>query len=80
MCGDLARICADRFGRAADRHAGDAHPRNHRFAGGEVAELEQLLQHLPGVRADGAELLALLDDQLQLLRRVVLLGVLLARG
>ena len=40
------------------------------LASREVAELEQLLQHLPGLGANRAQLLALLDDQLQLLGRV----------
>ena len=60
----------------AERDADDPHARHHDLGGGQVAELEQLLQHLAGLRANGAQLLALLHDQLQFLRRVVLLGAL----
>ena len=41
----------------------------------QIAELEQLLEHLSRLGAKRAALLALLDDELQLLGRVVLLGV-----
>ena len=74
--GGVGEDLADRVGPGADRDADDSHPRHHHLAGGEVAELEELLQHLAGLRAQRAELLALLDDQLQFLGRVVLLRVL----
>ena len=66
---------ADRVRRRADRNAGDAHARHHHLAGGQVAELEQLLQHLARLGAQRALLLGLLDDELQLLGRVVLVRV-----
>ena len=62
---------ADLLRGRAERNAGQAHARHHDFTGGESAELEQLLQHLSGLGAQRAEVLALLDDELQLLGRVV---------
>ena len=56
----------------ADRDAGDPDARHHHFARGQAAELEEFLQHLAGLRAQRPEILALLNDQLQFFRRVVL--------
>ena len=53
---------------------GDPDTGNHHLAGGQVAEGEQLLQHLAGIGAQRPLFLGLLDDQLQLLGRVVLIG------
>ena len=75
MWGERAEQLADCAGVRAERNAGDADARHHDFAGRAVAELEQLLQHLPGLGAERAELLALLDDELQLLGRVGPIGV-----
>ena len=48
--------------RRADRDAGDPHARHHHLAGGQLAELEQLLQHLARLRAERPLLLGFLDD------------------
>ena len=65
-----------RSARAAERKARDPHARHHDLRRRQVGELEQHLQHLAGLGAERAALLAFLHDELQLLRRVVLLGVL----
>ena len=71
-----AEQLADALGPAAERQPDDLDPRHHHFRRGQIRELEEHLQHLPRFGPDGAEFLALLHDQLQLLWRVVLLGVL----
>ena len=71
MRGAVPRICAELVRAGADRNAGDADARHHHFAGGQLAELEELLQDLARLRAQRALLLGLLDDELQLLGRVV---------
>ena len=48
------------------------------LTGGSIAELEQVAQDLPGLAAQQAAFLALLDDELQLLGRVIPLAVDLA--
>ena len=59
----------------AHGHAGQLHPRHHDFARRQVAELEELAQELTGLAAQQAALLALLDDVLNLLGRVIALGL-----
>ena len=74
------RLAAEQFPdavrRAAEREAGDPHARHHDLGGSQVGEVEQHLQHLAGFRANRPTFLAFLNDELQLLRRVVLLGAL----
>ena len=53
-----------------DRKADDADARHHGLAGREVAELEQLVENPRGLAVERAAGLALLDDDLELLRRV----------
>ena len=67
---------ADGCRRHPDLDSDDPDAGHHHLRRVEVAELEQLLEHLARLGPQGAKLAALLDDQLQLLRRVVLLGVL----
>ena len=59
------------------RDAGEADPGHHHLAGGEVAELEELAQDAPGLAAQQAALVALLDDELQLLAGVIALALVL---
>ena len=68
------------LGTGADGNAGDADARHHHFSGGELAELEQLLQDLARLGPQRALLFRLLDDQLQFFGRVVLIGGLLRCG
>ncbi len=60
--------------------ASGAHPnpnevnaRHHHLAGDQIAELEQLAQDLAALTAEKAALLALLNDELQLLSAVITL-------
>ncbi len=61
----------------SDRDAGDPHARHHRLAGRQLAELEELLQHLAALGAQRALLLRLFGDELQFLGGVVLVRVVL---
>ena len=75
-CAACGRGARESVRRRADRDPGDADARHHDLAGGQIAELEQLAQHLARLGAQRALLFGFLDDELQLLGRVVLLGVL----
>ena len=61
----------DVVGVAPNGKADHAHARHHDLAAVSVAELEQLAEHRARLVPQRAALLALLDDDLELLRRVV---------
>ena len=75
MCGVRADDRSQLVGLGADRDADQQHARHHHLAGGQIAELEQLAQDLAGLAAQQPAFLALLDDELQLLGRVITLGL-----
>src|SRR5205814_7459213 len=64
---------AQRVGRRIDRDAHDVDARHHHLPRLEIAEFEELVENVSGLAAQEAALLALLDDHLQLLGRVVAL-------
>ena len=65
-------------GLGADWNAGEQNPRHHHFTRCPVAELEEVAQNLPGLAAQQAAFLALLDDELELLGGVIALPLDLA--
>ena len=69
---------AELVGLGADRDADEQDPRHHHLTRGPIAELEQVAQDLPGLATQQAAFLALLDDELQLLGRVIPLALDLA--
>src|SRR3954466_10766908 len=71
------RVSADDLPELVDLgsrwNADEVHSWHHHFDRRHVAELEQLAEHSAGFPAQQPTLLALLDDELQFVRRVVTL-------
>ena len=73
VCGRRPDDVAQLVDRRADANRDEVHARHHHLSRGEIAELEQLAQDASRLAAQQAALLALLDDELQLLGRVIAL-------